>query len=75
MSGLSKSSKNVVLSFNVDGTTVSYESAGLSEITVKVSPKTIDTDDLSKIFKLQGTINIAHEEYNWGNTTVHYTYF
>ena len=41
--------------------------------TVKVSPKTIDTDDLSKIFKLQGTISIAHEEYNWGNTTVHYT--
>lgn len=41
--------------------------------TVKVSPRTIDTDDLSKIFKLQGTISIAHEEYNWGNTTVHYT--
>ena len=37
--GPSKSSKNVVLSFKIDGTTVSQKNAGLSEITRKVSLK------------------------------------
>lgn len=41
--------------------------------TVKVTPSTIDIDDLLKTFKLQGTISFLHEELNWGNTTVHYT--
>ena len=41
--------------------------------TVKVTPSTIDIDDLLKTFKLQGTITLQHEEFNWGNTTVHYT--